>query len=78
MHIDYLCVQESARGQGLGSRLLQAAEAEALRRQCRYCHLETHEFQAPAFYAKHGYAVFARLEGLPPGHEKIFLKKELR
>ena len=77
LHIDYLWVDETARSQGIGSRLLHAAEAEAVRRQCSHCHLETHDFQAPGFYRRHGYKVFARLADLPPGHTKLFLKKKL-
>jgi ribosomal protein S18 acetylase RimI-like enzyme len=77
LHIDYLWVDETIRNQGIGSRLLHAAETEAVRRQCKFCHLETHDFQAPGFYRKHGYKVFAKLPDLPPGHIKLFLKKRL-
>jgi len=77
LHIDYLWVDEESRRNGIGSTLLLAAEKEAVERGCRHSHVETHDFQAPGFYIRNGYEVFANLEDLPPGHTKIFLKKNL-
>jgi hypothetical protein len=57
--------------------LLQAAEALAVERECGLVQLETFSFQAPAFYAKHGYETIAVLLDYPPGHQKHFLKKSL-
>jgi ribosomal protein S18 acetylase RimI-like enzyme len=62
---------------GLGSKLLQTAEAEAIRRGCKHAHLDTLDFQAPGFYLKKGYQVFGELQDLPPGHRRIFLRKDL-
>jgi GNAT superfamily N-acetyltransferase len=75
--IKTLWIDESERGRGLGSRLLAAAEEEARRRGCRIIHLESFTFQAPEFYARHGFEPFARLEDLPPGHANVFLIKRL-
>jgi GNAT superfamily N-acetyltransferase len=73
--IDLLWVGEVLRGQGIGGRLLEAAEQEAIRRGCTGAFLDTLDFQAPAFYRERGYAVFGVLPGLPPGHTRYYLAK---
>jgi GNAT superfamily N-acetyltransferase len=77
LHVRILWVHAAARGQGNGTRLLQAAEAYAVERDCFAATLETHSFQARPFYEKHGYQVFATLDDWPPGHSKFFLRKQL-
>ena len=76
--IKLLWVREPERRSGVGSRLLRAAEAEALARGCARMVLSTHSFQAPEFYRRHGYAECGRAEGYPRGHAQIFLTKPLR
>jgi GNAT superfamily N-acetyltransferase len=72
-----LWVDEALRRQGLGARLLQAAEKEARARGAAYMLLSTHSFQAPEFYPRFGYRRIATVPGKPPGHEDIFFRKEL-
>jgi len=75
LHVDMLFVPESLRGSGLGSRLMQQAEQEAIRRGCHGAYLETFDFQAPGFYDRLGYSVFGRLDDTPSGHTRFFLRK---
>ncbi|MBW8780873.1 MAG: GNAT family N-acetyltransferase [Verrucomicrobia bacterium] len=75
LSIKYLWVTEQLRRQGLGARLVLAAEREARRRGCEHVHLDTFSFQAVPFYERLGYSVFGRLEDYPAGHAKIFLQK---
>ena len=49
LEIEYLFVKEDLRGQGIGSQLLQQAESEAKKRNCRFAFVNTYQFQAPGF-----------------------------
>ena len=77
MYVDILWVAESHRRQGIGSRLLAEAEAEAHRRGCHHVHLDTMSWQAPEFYQKHGYTVIGILPDIPAGKQKYLLMKAL-
>jgi GNAT superfamily N-acetyltransferase len=77
LHIDLLVVPAEARGNGVGTRLMQLAEDEAPARECHSAWLDTHDFQASPFYEGLGYVRFAELPDFPIGHSKIFLKKSL-
>ena len=46
------------------------------RRNCRAATLVTVNFQAPGFYARHGWEEFGRIESAP-GVERIFMRKTL-
>ena len=77
LDIELLWVREDFRRQGLGTRLIDAAEREGIDRGCHVAMLSTHSFQAPAFYKKRGYEEIGVLLGYPLHHKKYFLKKIL-
>jgi GNAT superfamily N-acetyltransferase len=71
-------IREDARRGGWGSRMLAAAEQEALARGCEQMVLSSFTFQAPDFYRRHGYTETGRTEGLPiAGMADVHLRKDL-
>jgi ribosomal protein S18 acetylase RimI-like enzyme len=76
--VRFLWVDEARRHAGIGSRLLGAAQQEAVVRGCRKIVLSTHSFQAPEFYRRHGYQIAGEFSDYPEGHRSIFLEKRLR
>ena len=54
LYIKHLWIDESARKQGLGSKLMLEAEAEGSRRGARQACVDTFSTQAPEFYEKIG------------------------
>ncbi len=78
LRIDVLWIDESLRHQGWGTRLMQAAEEEAIRRGCHRAFLDTLSFQALPFYVQLGYTVYGQLDDFPLGHSRYFLQKSLR
>ena len=75
LYIDYLWVEESHRGSGLGARLVAIAETQALARGCVGVFLYTYSFQALDFYRKCGFRVMGALDNCPAGHQRIYLSK---
>ncbi len=77
MEVDRLWVSAELRHQGLGSMLITRAEKHAREQSCRFIHLSTFSFQAPEFYLRHGFDKVGELNDMPPGHSKIWLRKDL-
>ena len=77
MEIRQFWVEELRRKRGLGTRLLRAAEQQARQRGCRQVLLMTFTFQAPAFYARHGFEVIAVVDDHPRGHKNLLMRKRL-
>ena len=77
-YLSLMWLKEEYRGQGFGRQLLVKAEEEARKRGAKHAYLDTFSFQAPGFYEKYGYEVFGELPEFPPGHQRFFMKKELK
>jgi ribosomal protein S18 acetylase RimI-like enzyme len=77
LYVDLLVVPDGFRGRGLGTAMLQKAEAIAKKRGCVGIWLYTATFQAPGFYEKMGYRSFGKLPDYPRGHDNVYYCKRL-
>ena len=77
LFVELLFVPESMRGTGVGTRIMEQAETEAIARGCHGAWLDTFEFQARGFYEKRGYTCFGELPEYPRGSSRYFMRKEL-
>ena len=75
LEIEYLFVKEDLRGQGIGSQLLQQAESEAKKRNCRFAFVNTYQFQAASLLSKAGLQGSLYLKRLSLHWTKALLSK---
>jgi len=75
LNVHLLWVDEDYRHQSYGTLLLRPAEELAIKNGCDIMYLSTFDFQAPAFYARHGYSVIGELPNVPPGSRRQWLCK---
>lgn len=75
--LDLFFLPAELRRGGLGSEILLRAENEARARDCRTAVLYTISFQAPGFYAKHGWRPLGKVPCDPPGTSRVFMTKDL-
>ena len=73
-----LWVEPNLRGRGLATRLLAAAEAEAVVRGCSQTVHFTYDFQARALYEQNGYELVGRVESFPSGTDVLWFRKRLK
>lgn len=79
VHIGELIVAQENRGQGIGTKLLVAAEAHFQGRGFDNLNLTTYRFQAPEFYQKNGFTLeFVRENPACPALAKYFFIKKLK
>ncbi|MGM0167587.1 hypothetical protein IGI39_002571 [Enterococcus sp. AZ135] len=78
LHISLLGVDDAYQKLGVGSKLMQAIEEQALKENVLSITLTTKAYQALGFYLKHGYEVFGELEDVPMiGTTKYYLVKRI-
>jgi GNAT superfamily N-acetyltransferase len=77
MFVDLVYLPAGLRRTGVGGHMLHMAEEEALRRGCISAVLFTISFQAPEFYARHGWQEVARVPCLPAGASRVVMAKQL-
>lgn len=75
LRIVSLWVDPSLPFRATGSKLLAAAESEALAGRAHGATVETFTATTRPFYESQGYSVFAAVEDFPPGHDYYMLRK---
>ncbi len=75
LFISYLWVEESMRGQGIGSDVLRRLEAQALKRGCIDALIETLSDRNAELYERLGYAMMAHMHDYIPGFTRYILIK---
>ena len=77
LRVTLLWVEEGYQRQGVGTKLIKAAEEEAIKRGCHSAYLYTLSFQSPDFYEKLGYRQFVVMHDLPNDHQRLGFMKQL-
>ncbi|PKR84185.1 GNAT family N-acetyltransferase [Heyndrickxia camelliae] len=77
LFIQFLWIDESLRGKGIGAKLLKTIEELAIEKGCKMVRLDTFSFQAPEFYKKQGYEVYGTVEDFPEGYTHYMLLKRV-
>jgi GNAT superfamily N-acetyltransferase len=76
LHVDILWLRDDLRGQGWGTRLIEAAHAIGREQGALGAYLDTFDWQARPFYERLGYEVVFTLEDLPEGHTRYYMRKQ--
>lgn len=77
LEIKTFVVKPENRNKGIGQKLINEAEKEAKKRNCRYISLDTFSFQAPKFYEKYGFVKIGTETDFPKGFEKYYYRKKI-
>lgn len=77
LYVDTLWVTDAQRGNGIGAALLGEAEGRAMALGAKRAWLLSLTLEAPDYYLRHGYRVFAELPHYPGDHVMRFLEKTL-
>jgi GNAT superfamily N-acetyltransferase len=77
LYVQWLWLNESARGHGIAGRMLAAAETEAAARGCHGAYIDTFNPVALKAYQRAGYVPFGAMPDVPKGRTRTFLSKSL-
>lgn len=77
-YIDILWIEENFRKKSIGTRLINEIFAQARLKNLKQIFVDTFDFQAFEFYKRQGFYELGRIEKYLLGHDRIYLKKELK
>lgn len=71
-------LKKISKNRDIATKLLDAAEQEAIKNGCVFSLVDTWDFQAEEFYLKKGYERIGEMKNYWLGHSKLFLRKKLK
>lgn len=77
LDIQYLWVAQAHRKMGIGKKLMQSVQQEAVTRSCHMAYVDTFSFQALGFYQRLGFSKYGELAGFAHRHTRYYLSKSL-
>lgn len=78
IYIDTFWIDKKLRHQGFGTKLLYAAEQEAIKNGCVFSLVDTWSFQAEEFYLKNDYEKIGEIKNYWHDYSKIFFRKRMK
>lgn len=77
LYIDVLWCHDQYRKQGIGTKIITMIDDAAKKKKLPKIFVDTHEFQAQAFYEKHGFYCIGTIPKYLKEHDLIFMKKDI-
>ena len=77
LYIDVLWCNEQYRKQGIGTKIITMIDDVAKNKRLPKIFVDTYEFQAQAFYEKHGFYCIGTIPKFLKDYDRIFMRKDI-
>lgn len=77
LYIDVLWCNEQYRKQGIGTKFITMIDDAAKNKELLKIFVDTYEFQAQAFYEKHGFYCIGTIPKYLKDYDRIFMRKDI-
>lgn len=77
LYIDVLWCNEQYRKQGIGTKIITMIDDVAKNKRLPKIFVDTYEFQAQAFYEKHGFYCIGTIPKYLKDYDRIFMRKDI-
>ncbi len=77
LYIDVLWCNEQYRKQGIGTKIITMIDDVAKNKRLPKIFVDTYEFQAQAFYEKHGFYCIGTIPKYLKDYNRIFMRKDI-
>jgi ribosomal protein S18 acetylase RimI-like enzyme len=76
LHVETFWIEDNLRGQGWGKKMLEAAHEIGRQKGAEAAWLNTFSWQARSLYERFGYEAVFEVADFPPGHSRIYMRKQ--